>query len=217
MNETPDEKAESGPATEESPPRLQASVTRIREAMADRQDAVEDLREKERVLLIALQRELSALAEDVSKSDDWILLSLSQGEKPRFWVDLTSHVAIGRDQRTYRFLRDTRLGRIVVSETEDVRTAAQAVADYLAERIVERERAIDGEWLAAVQTRYKSEDGRRAEEVSEKKRRETAAPSRSAYLGWYGFGIVSGLVLMFLLWAYSDPTVLETLQSMFRG
>lgn len=201
-----------------SGPRLQPSIMKIREAMADRQDAFEDLRDKERVLLIALERELQALADDVPKEDDWVLLTMSAGEKPRYWVDATSHVAIGRDRRTYRFLRDTRLGRIVICESENVATVAQSIADYLAERIIERERAIDGDWLAAVQSRYDAaaearEAAARAEAATETETDALppAVPEkrRSGGLGTYFLGFVTGLVLMFGVWAYSDPGLLD--------
>jgi hypothetical protein len=49
---------------------------------------------------------------------------------------------MGRDKRTYRFVQDTRYGRIVLSESLDVPATVEAVTDYVARRIVEREQAI---------------------------------------------------------------------------
>ncbi|MEM8813356.1 MAG: hypothetical protein AAGF59_12120, partial [Pseudomonadota bacterium] len=146
-------------------PRLKPAVIRMRDAMANRQDAIADLVERERALLTALHQKLEAFSNDVAAEDDWVLLTLSPSEKPRFWVDATSHVVIDRDRRTYRFLRDTRLGRIVLRESEDVSVIANAIADYIAERMVERDRAIDGDWLAAVQAHYDADAERKDEEV----------------------------------------------------
>ena len=197
-------------------PRLEPSITRIRQAMADRQDALEDLAEAERVKLIALRDRLADLAADVPKEDDWVLLTLAEGAKPRFWVDATSHVSIGRDRQIYRFLRDTRLGRIVVRESGDADIMAQAVADYLAERYVEREKAMDGDWLAAVQSRYDAvaelQDAERkeAEQAEEEPAPEsTDRPRSQSGLGTYVLGVLTGGALLFGIWAANDPAILD--------
>ena len=67
------------------------------------------------------------------------------GLQPRLWIDAVSHVTMGRDRRTYRFLRDTRLGRVVLAESLDIKPVADQVTRYVAERIVERQRMIDGD------------------------------------------------------------------------
>jgi len=195
-------------------PRLHPSLVRIRDAMAERQDAFEGLREQERALLQALQEELQAFAEDVPKDDDWVLLTLSKGDKPRFWVDPTSHVAIDRDRRTYRFLRDTKLGRIVLRESGDVRIIAQAVADTIAERMIERERAVEGDWLAAVQANY-DEDTKRKD--AERAQQAVVPPKRQSGVGPYIAGLASGMIVLFGVWAYKDPAVVEPLKALFAG
>jgi hypothetical protein len=48
---------------------------------------------------------------------------------------------MGRDKRQYRFVQDTRNGRIVLAESHQVAEIVQAVTDYVARRMVERERA----------------------------------------------------------------------------
>lgn len=203
-----------GTETETSGPRLHPSLVKIRDAMAERQDAFEGLREQERALLQALQEELQAFADDVPKDDDWVLLSLSNGEKPRFWVDPTSHVAIDRDRRTYRFLRDTKLGRIVLRESGDVKIVAQAVADMIAERMIERERAVEGDWLATVQSNYdedtKRKDAERAQQVA-------VPPKRQSGVGPYIAGLASGMIVLFGVWAYKDPAVVEPIKALFAG
>jgi hypothetical protein len=57
----------------------------------------------------------------------------------RLWIDAVAHVAMGRDRRTYRFVRDTRLGRVVLAESLDMKAVAERVTRYVAERVVERE------------------------------------------------------------------------------
>jgi len=50
---------------------------------------------------------------------------------------------MGRDKRVYRFLHDTRVGRRVLAESHEIADIVKAVTDYVARRLVERERALD--------------------------------------------------------------------------
>ncbi|HMH71224.1 MAG TPA: hypothetical protein VK554_02825, partial [Bradyrhizobium sp.] len=67
---------------------------------------------------------------------------ISQGETPRLWIDVVAHVVMGRDKRIYRFVQDSRFGRIVIAESHEVAAVVQAVTDYVARRMIERERAL---------------------------------------------------------------------------
>jgi hypothetical protein len=49
---------------------------------------------------------------------------------------------MGRDKRIYRFVQDTRFGRIVIVESHDVAPVVDAVTDYVARRMIEREHAL---------------------------------------------------------------------------
>jgi hypothetical protein len=55
---------------------------------------------------------------------------------------MVAHVAMGRDKRMYRFVQDTRHGRVVLAEAHDVPTIVKAVTDYIARRMIEREHAL---------------------------------------------------------------------------
>jgi len=67
---------------------------------------------------------------------------ISQGDTPRLWIDVVAHVVMGRDKRIYRFVQDTRFGRIVIAESHDVAALVDAVTDYVARRMIEREHAL---------------------------------------------------------------------------
>ena len=67
---------------------------------------------------------------------------ISQGETPRLWIDVVAHVVMGRDKRIYRFVQDTRFGRIVIAESHEVAAIVEAVTDYVARRMIEREHAL---------------------------------------------------------------------------
>ena len=49
---------------------------------------------------------------------------------------------MAHDKRTYRFFQDTRQGRVLMAESQSLDTIVAAVADYVARRLVERERAV---------------------------------------------------------------------------
>ena len=50
--------------------------------------------------------------------------------------------AMGRDKRIYRFVQDTRYGRKVLAETVNIPEIVDAVTKYVAQRMIERERAL---------------------------------------------------------------------------
>jgi hypothetical protein len=85
---------------------------------------------------------------------------------------MTSFVVMARDRRSYRFLKDTRLGRTVILETAKLDDMADTITHYVAERIIERERSMEGDWLikrvmrddaARRDASSRREEGRRAE------------------------------------------------------
>ena len=69
-------------------------------------------------------------------------LALTQSEHPRLFLDMIAFVDMARDKRTYRFFQDSRGGRVLIAESQSVDTIVTAVADYVARRLVERERAV---------------------------------------------------------------------------
>lgn len=124
---------------------LRATIRAVKNDLADRDDVVVDLREMQRARLELLAEELKPVFAQVPTEDDRFDFAISSGAQPRLWIDAVAHVAMGRDRRTYRFVRDTRLGRVVLAETLEMKTVAERVTRYVAERIVERERVLDGE------------------------------------------------------------------------
>ncbi|WP_421857512.1 hypothetical protein [Oricola sp.] len=128
---------------------LGEAIRQIRLAAAERADVVVELRETDRARLELLAHELADVIEEVPVEDDRFDFAISSGLQPRFWIDATAHVAMGRDRRTYRFVRDTRLGRVVLAETPDRVQVAARVTVYIAERVHERELVLAGETFSA--------------------------------------------------------------------
>lgn len=116
----------------------------VRDAAADRSDAAAELREMRRVRLELLADVLNPVFAQVPDDDPQFDFVLSAGLQPRLWIDATAHVTMARDGRTYRFLRDSRLGRAVILESAKLSEIADAVTQHIAERMVERQRMLDG-------------------------------------------------------------------------
>ena len=144
------------PASEGAPSSpLQRAVHQARIEAAERTSVVVDLRDAEAARLELLNEALDPLFAGVPAEVELFDRGLSRGDTPRLWIDPVAHIAMGRDKRTYRFLYDTRIGRRVLAESHDIAEIVRAVTEYVARRLVERQRALaeDSEFLARVETR----------------------------------------------------------------
>jgi len=124
------------------PTRLRDALRQARIEAADRTGVVVDLRDAEVARLEILNEALDALFAQIPEQVDLFDRGISQGETPRLWIDVVAHVLMGRDKRIYRFVQDTRFGRIVIAESHDVAAVVDAVTDYVARRMIEREHAL---------------------------------------------------------------------------
>ena len=124
------------------PMRLRDALRKARIEAADRTGVVVDLRDAEVARLEILNEALDSLFAQVPGNVDLFDRGISQGETPRLWIDVVAHILMGRDKRIYRFVQDTRFGRIVLAESHDVAVIVDAVTDYVARRMIEREHAL---------------------------------------------------------------------------
>jgi hypothetical protein len=124
------------------PLRLRDALRQARIEAADRTGVVVDLRDAEVARLEILNEALDPLFAQIPDQVDLFDRGISQGETPRLWIDVVAHVAMGRDKRIYRFVQDTRFGRIVIAESHDVAAIVDAITDYIARRMIEREHAL---------------------------------------------------------------------------
>jgi hypothetical protein len=102
---------------------------------------------------------------------------ISHGDTPRLWIDVVAHVLMGRDKRMYRFVEDTRYGRIVLAESHEAAAIADAVTGYVARRMIERERALAEPLL--------------------REQADTNKPRRSGGVWTFAFGFIAGGVVLF--------------------
>lgn len=127
--------------------RLSDAVRRMRIAESERADAYADLHEGDRARLSLLAEELQGVFAELPVDEPYFICGVAGSTPPRLWIDPTAHVVMGRDRRSYRFLKDTRLGRLTLHESADLDATADAVTEYIAERVVERERALESDAL----------------------------------------------------------------------
>nr|WP_279480395.1 hypothetical protein [Aureimonas sp. SK2] len=184
--------------------RLADAVRAAKIASSQRTDIVVDIREADRARLEIFAEELQPIVDAVPTDDDLFDFTLSGGPQPRFWIDGTAQVLMARDRRTYRFVRDTRLGRVVLAESGETRVIVDKVTEYVAERMVERDRALavsDGIGLRAPERA-----GPTAAAATTLEPIRLAPRPRSTdfviALSWMMIGIVVGAGILMLIAAY---------------
>jgi hypothetical protein len=182
---------------------LRNTIREVRTAETERADVVVELRDAERA-------RLDLLFAEVPVEDDQFIFTVAPGTPPRLWIDMTAFVVMGRDRRTYRFLKDTRLGRTVIVESAELADIADTITHYVAERIIERERAIEGDWLIKRVMRDESERRQEARQAVAAATEAVAAPQRtprrldSRSLGWLVAAFLAGILIgVVVLFAYA--------------
>ena len=123
----------SNALNEAGPIRLRDALRQARIEAADRTGIVVDLRDAEVARLEILNDALDPLFAQIPDQVDLFDRGISQGDTPRLWIDVVAHVLMGRDKR---------IGRIVIAESHDVAALVDAVTDYVARRMIEREHAL---------------------------------------------------------------------------
>jgi hypothetical protein len=176
----------------EPPSLLRDALRKARVDHAERTAVVVDLHDAEVARLELLNEALDPLFDEVPQGVDMFDRGISRGENPRLWIDAIAHVAMGRDKRAYRFLQDTRHGRKVLAESQNIPDIVNAVANYLAQRLIEREHALAAEEPPGIR------------DVREEARLERRKKRRRA-LWAFVLGLVSGIGLLFAAALLSGP------------
>jgi len=166
-------------SSDSRPVRLRDALRQARIEAADRTGVVVDLRDAEVARLEILNEALDPLFGQIPDHVDLFDRGISQGDTPRLWIDVVAHVMMGRDKRIYRFVQDTRFGRIVLAESHEVLAVVEAVTNYVARRMIEREHALVAMPVTAA-----------AEVVVEK-------PRRRGRFGIFVLGFILGALALF--------------------
>lgn len=121
--------------------RLDKALRQARLVEAEHLDALFDIRDAKQLRLVTLKDELEREIAGRREARDLFDISIVLGEPPRLWIDMISYVAMEPDPRTYRLVQDTRDGRLVLFESSDRAETVERLVQYMAHRMVERERA----------------------------------------------------------------------------
>ena len=181
-------KTENDPA--ETPHPLKDAVREARIEAAERSGVVVDMRDADIARLELLNEALDPLFKEIPDDVELFDRGVSKGDVPRLWIDVVSHVEMGRDKRQYRFAQDTRYGRAVLAESYEVPALVEAVTRYVARRLVERERAL-------------SDDAGRG--VAQSMLRRERYHRRWRAIRTFIFGLLAGVAALFALAMLSNP------------
>jgi hypothetical protein len=128
------------------PPSLTAAIRRARIEGAEQNQAVAELREAEVGRLQLLEEAIRPVIAQAPEGVDLFDVGIAYGERPRLFIDMIGFVEMGHDRRSYRFLQDTRHGRVLIAETERMDRVVAAITNYVARRLLEREKALASDW-----------------------------------------------------------------------
>lgn len=166
-----------GTATLHPAPSLANAMRRARTDAAEHSEVVAELRGAEMARLEMLAEAMKPVLAQVPDSIDLFDTGLVPGDRPRFFIDMLAFVEMGRDRRTYRFLQDTRHGRIVLAETEKVDAMVDTMTHYVARRLVEREQAMASDQTVEQAARvYAGDSGGRSSRALSPVSAATSAP-----------------------------------------
>lgn len=187
--------------------RLHNALRRARLNESERSDVILDMREAESTRLEMLYDSLSDVFDEIPPGTDLLEGTLVPGSPPRLWVDVLAYVGMGRDKRTFRFVKETRYGPKVILETSNLEEMADSVVDYVAHRLLERARALESDTTEPAVTRQPAVSEEPAATLTPAERPFPAAPAapveRRTRFGWLGVvvamlvGALIGAVALF--------------------
>lgn len=137
-----DDKPNPGAGASAPVPSLALAVRRARVDVAQHSEAVAELRGAETARLEMLHEALKPVLAQVPADVDLFDAGLTPGEKPRYFIDMLAFVEMARDRRGYRFMQDTRHGRVSIVESDRLEIIVDAITTYIARRLVERQQAL---------------------------------------------------------------------------
>ncbi|MGO8800501.1 MAG: hypothetical protein ACLQJL_15630 [Roseiarcus sp.] len=189
------------------PPSLTAAIRRARIEGAEQNQAVADLREAEIGRLQLLEEAIRPVIDQAPEGVDLFDVGIAYGERPRLFIDMIGFVEMGHDRRSYRFFQDTRHGRVLIAETERMERVVAAITNYIARRLLEREKALASDWRSKDGEPTFARTGARAAALAgaaERGRPAPAdAPSRAARRSFWS---KAGDLFSFLLLALGSMT-----------
>ena len=176
---------------------LASALRRARVENAEHSSARVDVRAAEIARLEMLAEALAPVLAQAPEDCDIFDIAIAPGATPRLFIDQIGFVEMDSDRRTYRFLQDTRHGRITLLESDRVAALVEAITDYIAHRLIEREKALAIDYASGGAVK-----ALRQETAAAKMRPSRLSPHQRAALANYLFFIeLCGATAFFALLA----------------
>lgn len=187
---------------------LSKAMEKNRSAQADRDDVIVEMKHAKLGRLELLAEDLAPVFNELPTDNDQFEFALTNGETPRLWIDMTSFVRMAADGRDYEFVKDTRLGRTILGRTSKRDQIGEIIAAYVAERVLERERMIEGDWISAkaLLGEKQPDDGKAEQEntptdssTAETESQQSSVENnpRSGFM-WFFVGIAAGFAALWI-------------------
>jgi hypothetical protein len=93
--------------------------------------------------LDALRKKLKPLYDAIPQDVEGVDLGVVREDKPRLFLDMISFVDVSEDAKNLRLVKGGRNGPQVLHETADETALIARITDYIAERLIVRERLLD--------------------------------------------------------------------------
>lgn len=136
------EQTKPEPRTQDEPDALKAAVRRARVEQAERSEVVAELRGAEIARLEILFEAFKPVLAQVPAELELFDAGITQGERPRLFIDMIAFVEMAHDRRVFSFIQETRHGRVALAQGERIEPIVDAMTDYVARRLVERQLAL---------------------------------------------------------------------------
>ena len=161
---------------------LKLAMRRARSDDAERSGARAELRAARLGRLELLQDALQPLVAQIPANVDIFDIALVPSSDPRLFIDMIGFVETSRDARGYVLQQDTRHGRICVAESESLDAMVDAVTDYVARRLLERDKALASDARARSGAKWTADSSRRdaERELPQSPAATAASSARSA-------------------------------------
>jgi len=121
---------------------VRAELDAARRLEAEHHDAMLAVRDAAMLRLFTLKQEILPYVEAMPEAEGFIDIALVPGHPPRLWIDLSSHVLIAEDGRSWRLVQDTADDREVLFETDRLEDMTAFLRKFIAHRVVRRHRMV---------------------------------------------------------------------------
>ena len=133
---------------------LTKALIEARLAQAAQFDAIARVHDARTLRLEALRDSIVPELTNSPHLRELVEINVQDGETPRLWIDLITHVAMEPDPKSYRLMQSSERGLQTIFETRDAEEMKGYVLREVAHRAVAVERAVAGKSSASKRTQY---------------------------------------------------------------